>query len=32
MDGVGHMLTAEAPEAVAGVVLGWLHEQWGSVQ
>lgn len=29
MDGVGHMLTAEAPEAVAGVVLGWLRGEVG---
>ena len=27
MDGVGHMLTAEAPEEVAGVVLRWLEER-----
>ena len=30
MDGVGHMLTAEAPEDVAGVVIHWLEDQ-GSV-
>jgi pimeloyl-ACP methyl ester carboxylesterase len=30
LEGVGHMLTAEAPEVVAGVVLGWLGEQLGS--
>lgn len=28
MDGVGHMLTAEAPEDVAGVVIHWLEDQW----
>ena len=27
IDGVGHMLTAEAPEEVAGVVLRWLEER-----
>ena len=27
MDGVGHMLTAEAPEDVAGVVVHWLEDQ-----